>query len=167
MLYSDASAAGSHLAGPAQRMDYGGLLGTLIDEGLATGRAVRFCATGSSMHPAIRDGETIVVEPIAADAVDRGAVLLCRHRGRLLAHRVVAITTRDSVREFQLRGDALGATDQPVPADAIVGHVVGVWRDGRLAAIAPRSAPRDSVYHRITMRLACAAQALLERARFR
>ena len=44
------------------------------------------------MHPTIRDGEAITVEPVAPCAVKCGDILLYRGAGRVIAHRVVAIT---------------------------------------------------------------------------
>jgi hypothetical protein len=163
MLYSDAFEREPHPAGRSAGMRDGHVLHTLIDEGLASGRIVRFRAAGSSMHPAICDGESIAVERVAADAVEPGTVLLYRQDRRLLAHRVVSITTRVDGRRFELRGDAKRASDAAVGPEALVGRVIGVWRDGRLVSIA-QSAPADSVYHRLTMRLARAARRLFERA---
>ena len=134
------------------------VLGTLIDDALKGGRTVRFRAAGTSMQPAICDGESIAVAPVDAATVRPGAVLLCRHEGRrLLAHRVVAVTRRDAGRYFELRGDAKGASDAPIAADAIVGRVVGVWRNGRLAPVGPRRRLADSVYHRVATTIARAA----------
>ena len=43
------------------------------------------------MHPTIRDGEAINVEPIERCDVRRGDILLCRGARGVMAHRVVAI----------------------------------------------------------------------------
>ena len=43
------------------------------------------------MHPTIRDGEAITVEPVAPCAVKCGDILLYRGARRVIAHRVVAI----------------------------------------------------------------------------
>ncbi len=147
-----------------------GLLGALIADGLASGRVVRFCATGSSMHPTIRDGESIAVAPVAIERIVAGDVLLCQRRRRLLAHRVVRVMQHDGTRRFELRGDAMAACDPAVSADAVVGKVVAVWRNGRPAAVRGRVARlrraagavaslarpavwADSVYHPVMSRL--------------
>lgn len=95
------------------------------------GMFVRFRAQGFSMYPAIRDGEMITVGPVAADRVVRGDVLLYRHSTRVLAHRVVAVTEYGSRRMLQLRGDAKGACDAPVPVNDVIGRVLSVSRHGR------------------------------------
>jgi signal peptidase I len=167
MPYSDAFHGDAHPAPRAERMRHAHVLDTLIDEALASGRMVRLRADGASMHPAIRDGEAIAIESVAPEEVEPGNVLLCRHDARLLAHRVVGVTMHGAVRMFELRGDAKGANDAPVPADAVVGRVVGVWRNGRIVSVGARAARGDSVYHRTIMRLARAARTLVERARLR
>lgn len=163
LLYSDASDGRTAGVGKLTPMRQADVLGTLIDEGLASGRIVRFRATGTSMHPAIRNGESIAVAPVAAADVAPGAVLLCRHDARLLAHRVVAVATRDAERTFELRGDTLGASDRVVGERAVVGRVVGVWRGGRIVPIGAPPTRVDSVYHRVAMTIARAARALIAR----
>jgi len=143
------------------------LFGALLHQGVAAGRIVRFRAQGTSMQPAICDGESIAIAPVDPDDVVPGTVLLCRHETRLIAHRVVGTTMRGSVREFELRGDAKGANDAPVRDEAIVGRVVGVWRNGRLVSVGVQAPRGDSVYHRIAMRVIRAVRSRLERAGFR
>jgi hypothetical protein len=92
------------------------------------------------MYPTIRDGETITVAPVATDDVVSGDVLLCRHGQRVLAHRVVVVTTCGTERVFELRGDARASSDAPVGADAVVGRVVGVRRNGRVIPLSGRAA---------------------------
>ena len=108
----------------------------VIEQALAAGTVVRFRAEGESMYPAIRDGETVTVTPVAPAAVARGDIVLFRYGRRLLAHRVVEVTMSGSERIFELRGDAKAASDGPVPGAAIVGRVVEVRRNGRLVPLA-------------------------------
>ena len=58
---------------------------------IARGRRMRFRAEGRSMHPTIRDGEAINIEPVAPATVKRGDILLYRGARGVMAHRVVAI----------------------------------------------------------------------------
>jgi signal peptidase I len=143
------------------------LLPLLIHDALASGRAVRFRASGSSMHPTIRDGEVIEVAPVAHRHIAPGVVLLYQHRRRMLAHRVVGVTPHDVGEVLELRGDANGACDAPVGADAVVGQVVGVWRNGRVVSVPHRAPRRNSVYHRIVMTIERAVAPLLARAGLR
>jgi signal peptidase I len=121
-------------------MRHANLFGAVIEEALTTGTMVRFHAAGTSMYPSIRDGEIITVSGVSTDEVVPGDVLLCRHEKRVLAHRVVAVTMRGPDRFFDLRGDAKVGCDEPVAADAVVGKVVGVRRNGRLVPLCGRAA---------------------------
>jgi len=116
------------------------LFGEVIAEALTTGTVVRFSAEGTSMYPTIRDGEVITIAAVVPDDVVRGDVLLCRHDKRLLAHRVVHVTTRGPERVFRLRGDATADCDAPVGADEVVGKVISVCRNGRVAPLCGRAA---------------------------
>jgi phage repressor protein C with HTH and peptisase S24 domain len=89
---------------------------------LGRGIGVRFRAKGDSMHPTIRCGEHMHVEPVDPAAVTRGDVVLARHVRGLTAHRVVRID--DS--RITTRGDNCCQDDPVIPADAIIGRVVGV-----------------------------------------
>lgn len=95
------------------------------DRLLTAGCRVRFRASGLSMRPAIRDGDTVTVESVAPSAVKPGDVLLYRHKQRPFAHRVVAIEQDgDNVVGFTLRGDAKAGCDAPVKPEQIIGRVV-------------------------------------------
>ena len=126
---------------------------------LSRGHRMRFCAEGKSMHPTIREGEAINIEPVAPAAVKRGDILLCRGPQGVMAHRVVAIKDvrgkgfplldpRSSFRSprfsildphhsslmtsFILCGDA-AVTCESVESARVLGTVVSLKRHGRLA----------------------------------
>jgi hypothetical protein len=116
------------------------LFTAVMEKALTTGATVRFRAEGTSMYPTIRDGESISIAAVSPAKVVRGDVLLCRHEKRVLAHRVVGVTTHDTGRLFELRGDAKAACDVPVGADDVVGQVIAVQRNGRLVGLSGRAA---------------------------
>ena len=58
---------------------------------LRQGQSVRFRAPGLSMHPAIKEGETITVVPISPFDIKRGDILLYLIGKKVVAHRVVSI----------------------------------------------------------------------------
>ncbi len=108
---------------------------------LRQGYGVRFYAKGWSMHPTIRDGELITVEPVIPSQVKRGDILLHYNGRSVIAHRVVRMAKRMFLlnshtaainASFILRGDASSTCDGPVDADQILGKVVSVERNGRL-----------------------------------
>ena len=121
-------------------MRHSAIFGAVVEEALMNGTMVRFRAEGISMYPTIRDGEAITVAAVSTDEVVRGDVLLCRHGTRVLAHRVVGVTTCGTERFFELRGDAKTSCDAPVAAKAVVGRVVGVRRNGRVIPLSGRAA---------------------------
>ena len=99
---------------------------------LSRGFSVRFRAPGDSMRPVIRDGERITVKPVEPSDIIPGDIILYRYSGSMVAHRVVRIEKKDStVHRFILRGDALGASDEAVGIQQILGKVVSVERSGR------------------------------------
>ena len=117
---------------------------------LRQGKSVRFRAPGRSMHPTIKEGETIRVEPIAPFDIKRGDILLYIVGRKVIAHRVVSIksekndpTSHSSANFatnskalnpqliFILRGDASLTCDDPVEAHQILGKVVSVEKNGR------------------------------------
>jgi len=121
---------------------------------LRRGQCVRFRAPGLSMHPAIKEGETITVVPISSFDIKRGDILLYIVGRKVIAHRVVRIkrekndSTSHSSANFSthsttqsptlnpqhlfiLRGDASPSYDDPVEAQQILGKVVSVEKNGR------------------------------------
>ena len=108
---------------------------------LRHGYSVRFRAPGRSMHPTIKEGETITVVPVVPFDVKRGGILLYLVGRIVIAHRIVSIerkksgvTTQSSKLSphhlFLLRGDASGTCDKPVEAHQLLGKVVSVERGG-------------------------------------
>jgi phage repressor protein C with HTH and peptisase S24 domain len=91
---------------------------TVIDL-LGRGVEVRFRARGDSMHPTIRCGEPMHVEPVDGSALSRGDVVLARHPRGLTAHRIVRI---DGAR-VTTRGDNCSADDPEFAASEVLGRV--------------------------------------------
>ena len=99
---------------------------------LRHGHSVRFRAKGESMHPAIREGETITVEPVRPSGVRFADIILYRTEKAVIAHRVVSRQkTVRATKAFLVRGDAAKDHDEPVAEDQILGKVVLVERGGR------------------------------------
>ena len=103
----------------------------LLDEGYR----VRFRAAGTSMQPAIGDGDALILAPVDLLAVRPGDILLYRKQHRGIAHRVVYVQhALPAIGAFLLRGDATRTCDAPVEPDEVLGRVVSVEpQGGRLA----------------------------------
>jgi len=66
------------------------------NELLRRGQCVRFQAPGQSMHPTIKEGETITIAPVALFNIKRGDILLYIVGMKIIAHRVVRIKREKS-----------------------------------------------------------------------
>ena len=105
---------------------------TMVESLLARGCHVRFRASGLSMQPTIRDGETVTLAPIRTREPRRGDVVLSNQAGRLVAHRLVGFAAgADGRIDVVLRGDASASCDAPLDREAILARVITVDRDGR------------------------------------
>jgi signal peptidase len=108
---------------------FGDLSGELLSRGLG----VRFRAPGTSMHPTIRHGDLITVEPVAPCNLQKGDIILYRLQNGFIAHRIVNIEEQNGCGlTFILRGDGSTACDAPVKSEQVLGKVVCLERDHRI-----------------------------------
>ena len=116
------------------------MLPALISDCIKHGRTVRFRAPGRSMHPTIRENETLIVEPASIEALAVGDIVLSRSGEKLTAHRLIGIdhepagASRPAAERrprFITRGDACSVCDPPEGAEHLLGKVVAVERRGR------------------------------------
>ncbi len=83
---------------------------------------VRMRVTGESMHPTVSSGELVVIEPMPAESLRIGDVILYRRpAGALVLHRLLA-RTREG--DFICGGDATARLDEPVSRGAVLGRQV-------------------------------------------
>ena len=113
-----------------------GLFVDLAAELLSRGHRVRFRAPGTSMRPAILDGDAITVEPVRPLKIRADDVLLYRGEQRVFAHRVVGVAWEgEAGAVFALRGDVAGSADERVGSGQILGRVIAVERRNRAARL--------------------------------
>jgi hypothetical protein len=86
--------------------------------------------TGRSMLPAIQDGDRVLVAH-GCTGVQRGDVVVFRHAGGLVAHRVLRLYAGDAGPTFVTKGGNAPQCDPPLNAGEIVGRALAVERDGR------------------------------------
>src|SRR5687767_14839236 len=99
----------------------------LTEQLLRGGCSIRFRAEGTSMHPAIEDGDLLTVDAAEATRLQSGDVIVYRLGSRALAHRVVAIRRGPHIETSIVpRGDAKQAADAPVRAAFVLGRVTGI-----------------------------------------
>lgn len=94
---------------------------------LRRGQPLRFRATGASMEPSIRSGDLLTVDPIDAQALRPGDVVLYQSERGPRVHRMVGQVGAT----FRLQGDAPGCLVEEVPVAEVLGRVALVERGGR------------------------------------
>ena len=100
---------------------------------MSLGCGVRFRAPGTSMHPTIRHGDLITVEPVAPSNLKRGDIILYRLQDSFIAHRIVKIEERNGCGlTFILRGDASTTCDAPVNSEQVLGKIICLERNHRI-----------------------------------
>lgn len=92
------------------------------------------------MHPTIKDGEMITVEPVTPGDVKRGDILLYEFKKSVIAHRVMRVERKAAQLRFILRGDSSQTCDAPVEASEILGRVISVERKGRAVSLVSKRA---------------------------
>jgi SOS-response transcriptional repressor LexA len=97
---------------------------------LGAGQRVRFRVGGASMFPAICDGDTVTVAPVASEAIRPGDVVLYGNARGLTAHRVLG-RSEATVAVFRMRGDAPGSEEERISRTQVLGLVVRLERNGR------------------------------------
>ncbi len=80
---------------------------------------------GGSMAPTLRDGDRVCVQSLLGSSPpEPGEILVFRRDGRLIAHRLVAVSDRFVI----TRGDASPRNDFPLPSGRLLGRVTRVER---------------------------------------
>lgn len=85
---------------------------------------------GSSMYPALRQGDTIRVEPTSIQGLRIGDIALFHRGGQLICHRIVKKHQTNGKVFIVTKGEIGSCRDEPVPAEDILGKVVEVKKGG-------------------------------------
>lgn len=97
---------------------------------LSKGSCLRFRARGGSMHPFIRDGDVLKVEPAEVSEIKLGDVIFYRTGSRPVAHRVIRKVSENGKAFLVTKGDSSPSSDQPVYPEDLLGKIVAVERNG-------------------------------------
>lgn len=89
------------------------------------GRQPRMRMVTGSMRPLIREGDQLYIE-LQPKIIQLGDILIYRHRGQFIAHRLVDIRQSREGEQFILKGDATPRFDAPLPRERIIGRVAYV-----------------------------------------
>jgi signal peptidase I len=94
---------------------------------------------GTSMLGTVWPGDIVIFEPCSVDDLWPGEIVLYQRDGRLIAHRLVEISSNRNDLTLVTRGDSLRANDLPLAVEELLGRAVVVQRPGRK----PRQLPAD------------------------
>jgi len=133
---------------------------------LRAGHAMRFRARGSSMHPAVRDGDILDVCPVGSAGLDIGDIVLYRSsRTGIVVHRVVEIRRQGPKTILLVKGDSAARADPHVEESQVLGRVESIQRRGRTIASRSWASRHVAPLHARLFRLRRWAYRLLTQAR--
>lgn len=101
-------------------------LANLLLDALEQGHPVTLTVVSNSMHPALRVGDRVRVEPVALSALRVGDVVVMDTGDELLTHRFLG--WRNGA--LFTKGDALSMADTFRQPPRLIGRVVGYERNG-------------------------------------
>lgn len=121
---------------------------------------LRFAATGWRMLPKVWP-DTLVVERVSPDEIQRGDITLVGRQGRLCAHRVASTPKNSGSRYWISQGDAMAAPDDLVTESELLGRVAYLMRDGRRIAVPVKLNMGERLIARMVRRSTFATRALI------
>ena len=74
-----------------ESIEQSAVLPLAAEELLNIKQSIRFTAAGNSMHPTIKQGDTLIIEPCDPQHLSIGDIVLFNDNERLLAHRIISI----------------------------------------------------------------------------
>jgi ribosomal protein S18 acetylase RimI-like enzyme len=126
-------------------------------------QAMRFRVAGRSMYPTLWPGDRLTAELVWPAQLRVGDVLLIRHRGRVICHRLIAMRETGAEPRLVTKGDGQDGCGDMTHADQVLGRVVAVsprWRWARrirrAGVLAVRiDLARERLMHRMARELQC------------
>jgi len=103
--------------------------------------------SGSSMSPAMEDGDIITLEPVTEEPIKQGDIVLYQSRmDTAVIHRIIRLERSSSERCIVTRGDAASHNDSLVPLHRILGRVKRVERAGeRIKMVIPKRSVSQTI----------------------
>ena len=97
---------------------------------LSEGLAVRVKATGRSMAPFLKGGETLTIRRVPLNSLGKGdLIFFTRPGGAAKIHRLIRKGTENGLPVFFTKGDAVPGFDAAVTASDVLGKVCVIERD--------------------------------------
>ena len=105
--------------------------GDLSADLLKMGKQVRFRATGTSMHPLVRNGDTLLISPCPPSGIRLGDIVLCTGAFQhVVVHRVIRRRFGRQGARFLIQGDQAPRPDGWLEQTDIYGRLEEITRDG-------------------------------------
>ena len=89
---------------------------------------LRLRVTGSSMLPAVRPNDVLLIRRCRSEEAGPGDIVLYLRQRRLFAHRVIS----RSAALLVTQGDGLAEPDLPLTANELLGKVIRIMRRGKI-----------------------------------
>ena len=105
----------------------------LFNKSLQEGKQITLRSEGFCMEPLLSAGDEITFA--GRKRFKFADLLVCRKDSTLFVHRFVCKIRRDNKTVLVLKADARWKPDAPIDAEAAVGVVTKIKRDGRLIAL--------------------------------
>jgi len=102
----------------------------LSESMLSSNTHIKIRVAGDSMSPVLRTGDTIYVEPVMAERVSVGDILVYKTEGTMVAHRLVRILRSNDKCMFLTKGDTFPHVDTPLREADLIGRVYAVEKLG-------------------------------------
>lgn len=109
----------------------------LVERTLQAGRTVRLTVEGASMRPMLEQGDEVLVEPVAPEALCPGDLVAYGMDGRVVTHLLCFGLGRGPGRRFFLKGLANARGDWPIRQGRVLGRVTAAFRRGEARWIEP------------------------------
>ena len=106
------------------------IIAELYREALRKGQPLWFCVSSGSMHPLLRIGEEVYIEPATANDLQVGEIAAFETTAGLVIHRIVQrCSGQDGIQFVEMSDTQLRA--EPVESKAVIGRVVAIGRGER------------------------------------
>ncbi len=86
--------------------------------------------TGDSMSPLLRTGDSIYVEPVKAEDLSAGDILVYKTQGNMVAHRLIRILRSNGKFMFLTKGDTFSSADSLLKESDLIGRVYATGKYG-------------------------------------
>jgi signal peptidase I len=114
-----------------EHLRYHKLIDHLILEELHNGKQMGLRVSGRSMHPLMRQGDSIRLEKCTARALAIGDIITFKKDGNYFTHRLLWTTKRGNGIRLITKGDNEINTDPPVSPVSVIGKVTSIQRGNR------------------------------------